>query len=117
VSWRFENLDPNRPEVDRSPVAYRFELVFRNRLPPQADGGSHAVAQLEMTGNEIGVKVGQEHVGNAEVMIRRERQILIDVTLRIDHGSGAALFVGNDVGRVRETVQIELLEDHLSIMP
>jgi hypothetical protein len=70
-----------------------------------------------MTGDEIGMKVGQEDVANAEVVIRRERQILIDVTLRIDHGGGAAVLVRYDVGGMRQTVQVKLLEDHASIMP
>jgi hypothetical protein len=117
MSRRFENLDPNRPEADHRPVADRLERVFRNRLPPQADGGASTVAQLEVAGNEVRMKVRQEHIGNAEVVISRECQILIDVPLRIDHGGGAALLVGNDVGRMRKTVQIKLLEDHLSIMP
>jgi hypothetical protein len=69
-----------------------------------------------MTGDEIGMKVGQEDVGNMEVVIRREGQILIDVTLRIDDSRVAALLVRDDVGCVRQTVQVKLLEDHLSIM-
>ena len=70
-----------------------------------------------MAGNEIGVKVCQEHVRNPQVVLRGKRQILIDVTLRIDDGCRAALLVGNDVGGMRETVQIELLENHPTIMP
>src|SRR6185503_15655606 len=109
MSRGFEHLDPNGPEVAHRSIADRLELVFGNRLPPQADGGSGAVAQLEVTGDEVRMKVRQEHVGNSEVVIRRERQILIDVALRIDDDGGAALLVGNDVGGMRETVQIKLL--------
>ena len=69
-----------------------------------------------MTRDEIGVKVRQEDVHDAEVVIRRKRQVLIDVTLWIDDGGRAAFFVGNDVRRMREAVQIKLFEDHVSIM-
>jgi len=113
---RFENLDPDRSEIDRGAIPDGLEFIFGNRLPAEADGGAHAVAQFEMTRDEIGVKVRQEDVHDAEVVIRRKRQVLIDVTLRIDDGGRAAFFVGNDVRRMREAVQIKLFEDHVSIM-
>jgi hypothetical protein len=61
--------------------------------------------------------VREEDVCDAKVVIRGERQILIDVALRVDHGGGAGLLVGNDVGGMCQAVQIKLLEDHASIMP
>jgi hypothetical protein len=42
----------------------------------------------------------------------RERQILIDVALRIDHGGGCGLLVADEIRRVGKAMQIELVEDH-----
>ena len=114
MSRRFENLNPDRSEIDRGAVANGPEFVFGNRLPAEADGGAHAVAQFEMTGDEIGVEVREEDVDDAKVVIRRKRQILVDVTLRVDHSGCSAFFVGNDVGGMREAVQIKLFEEHHS---
>jgi hypothetical protein len=42
---------------------------------------------------------------------------LIDVALRVDDRRNTTLLVGNDVGGVREAVQVELLEKHTTMMP
>ena len=43
---------------------------------------------------------------------RRERQVLVDVALRIDDGRRPRLLVADQVRRVREAIQIELFQDH-----
>jgi len=45
-------------------------------------------------------------------VIRSERQVLIDVALRIDDRGQATPLVANKVRGVREAVQIELSQDH-----
>ena len=55
-------------------------------------------------------------MGNAQAVLARKRQVLIDVALRVDDRRAARLLVADDVRRVRETVQIELLEDHAGII-
>jgi len=114
---RFQSLDPDRSEIDHRAVANRLEFIFRDRFPTEADDRAHAVAQLEVAGNEIRVEVRQEDVRDTKVVIGRERQILIDVALRIDDSRGTALLISNDVRGVCETVEIKLLEEHMSIMP
>jgi len=94
---RFQSLDPDRSKSDHAAVADRLEVEFRNRFPAEADRGARAVTQFEVTGDEIGVEVREEDVCDAKVVIRGERQILIDVALRVDNGGGTALLVGNDV--------------------
>jgi hypothetical protein len=46
------------------------------------------------------------------MVFRSERQVLIDVALRIDDGGHAARLVGNDVRGVSQAVQIELSQEH-----
>jgi len=87
------------------------------RPAPSADRRPGAIAQFEVSGEEIGVQVRQDHVGDAEVVFPGEGQVLLDVPLRIDHYRQAGVVVGNEVGGVRQTVEIKLLENHASIMP
>ena len=42
----------------------------------------------------------------------RVTQVLRDIALWIDHYGGSTFFVGNEVGRVRQTAQVVLLDDH-----
>jgi hypothetical protein len=63
------------------------------------------------------MEVRQKDVADAEVVLGRERQILVDITLRVDDDGNAGVFVGNNIGRVREAVQIELFQDHVGIIP
>jgi hypothetical protein len=65
-----------------------------------------------MARDEIGMEVREEDVRDAEIVIRSERQVLIDVALRIDDGCQAARLVGNDVRGVSQAVQIELSQEH-----
>jgi hypothetical protein len=65
-----------------------------------------------MTRDEIGMKVRQQHVRNPQVVFARERQILIDVALRVDDGSNLRAFVADEIRRVRQAVQVELMQNH-----
>ena len=65
-----------------------------------------------MAGNEVRVEVREKDVRDAEMMIRSERQVLIDVTLRIDDGRRPRVLVPDEIRRMREAIQIELFEDH-----
>ena len=56
------------------------------RCGAQIDRGAGAVAQLEVPGDEIGVKVREEDVRDPQAVLAGERQVLIDVALRIDDG-------------------------------
>src|SRR5262249_21161101 len=91
----------------------RREGVLRFRRRAEIDRGAGAVAQLEMTGDEVGVEVGEEDVRDAQAVRVGEGQVLIDVALRGDDGCGAGLLVADQVRRVREAIQIELVEDHV----
>ena len=58
------------------------------------------------------MKVGEEDVRDAQAVLGGEREVLLDVALRIDDRRGLRLLVADQIGRVREAIQIELLEDH-----
>jgi len=51
-------------------------------------------------------------MGDAQAVIRSERQVLIDVALRIDDRGQGTPLIANKVRCVRQAVQIELSQDH-----
>src|SRR5262245_40735404 len=73
---------------------------------------ARAIAQLQMPGDEIGMKVRQEDMPNLEVHQSGIVQILLDVALRIDDDRGPAWFIAKQVRRVCEATEVVLFEDH-----
>jgi hypothetical protein len=78
------------------------------------DGGSAAVAEFEMTGEEVGVEVSEEDVADVHAELVGVVDVLLDVSLRINHDGGAAGFVGDEIGCVGEAAEVVLLEEHIS---
>ena len=58
------------------------------------------------------MQVRQEHVGDAQAVLLRIRDVLLDVALRVDDGGHPGVLVTNEIRRVGETVEIELPENH-----
>jgi len=112
VPGRLQRLDAHVAEIDDAAVANRRERVFGVGGAAEIDRGAGAVTQLEVAGNEIGVEVGQKDMGDAQAVIRSERQVLIDVALRIDDRGQGTPLIANKVRCVRQAVQIELSQDH-----
>jgi hypothetical protein len=63
---------------------------------------------------KVGVEMRQEYALDLECVPGGESDILIRVSLRVNHCRHSCLFVSNNVGSVRQARQIELLEDHLT---
>ena len=57
-------------------------------LRAQVDRRAGAIAQLEVPGQKVGVQVGENDVADRQPVLLRERQVLLDVALRIDDDSG-----------------------------
>ncbi len=109
VSSAVRRTRPNSTDVA---VAERRERVLRLGPGTEIDGDAGAIAQLEMAGDEVGVKVREEDVRDPQAVLGRESEILIDVALRIDDGSRAGAGVADEVRGVRQAIQIKLLQDH-----
>jgi len=76
---------------------------------------AHAIAQLQMPGDEVGMEMRQEYMLDPEPALGGKRNVLVRVPLRVDDGGRACLLVSNHVGSVRQARQIELLEDHCTL--
>ena len=79
---------------------------------PEVDRRARPVAQLQVSGHEVGVQVRQHTCSIVQAVLLRELQVLIDVALRIHHRGRARSLVADQVRGVREALQIELLEQH-----
>jgi hypothetical protein len=97
MAGSFECLQANAAEFEDVAVRKRGETVFCFGFGAEVDGGAHAVAQFEMAGDEVGVKMGQEHVLDLEIVFGGDGQVLVDVPLGIDNGGGARFFIADQV--------------------
>jgi hypothetical protein len=80
--------------------------------PPDVEARPEAVPQLEMSGEEVRVEVGEEDMLDAHPPLLRHRDILVDVPLGVDDHGGPASLVAEEVGRMGEAAQVELMEEH-----
>ena len=103
-------------ELDPIAIGERRECVLRFRGGAEIDLRPDPIAQLEMAGDEIGVKVREDDVTNPQGVVLGKRDIFVDVALRVDHHRLAGLFVSNQIRRVREATEIKLVQDHRFIM-
>jgi hypothetical protein len=117
VARRGDRTQPHLTEVDLVTVGQAGEGVFGGRLGPEIDARAGAVAQLQVAGQEIGVQVRQHDMADGQAVLGGIGQVLLDIALRIDHDGLLRLLVGHDVRRVREALQIELLEQHEPLLP
>ena len=65
-----------------------------------------------MAGDEISMKVRQEHMPDLEAVPFGFVDIDLNIATRIDDRRRVRVFVPNEIGRLREALQVELLEDH-----
>ena len=112
VPRRFERLQPHAPEIDDVAVVERDERILGPRARAEVDPRAGAVAQFEVPGHEVGVEVREEHVLDAQPVLGGEREVVIDVTLRVDHRGAVRLLVADQVRGVGEAIQVELLQNH-----
>ena len=79
-------VQPHPAEFDDVAVGERRERVLRLGCGAEIDRRAGAIAQLEMAGDEVGVEVREEDVRDSQAVLPGERDVLIDVALRIDDG-------------------------------
>ena len=72
VTGRFERGQADLAELDDVAVAKRREPVLGLRRGAEIDRGAGPIAQLEMAGDEVGVKVREEDVRDPQVVLGRQ---------------------------------------------
>ena len=106
VARRLEDRQPHASEIEAVAVGHRRERELGLGLGAEMNPRAGAIAQLEMSGEEVGVEVRQEDVANLQAGLLGIGDVGIDVTLRIDDDGCAARWIADQVRRVREAVQV-----------
>ena len=88
------------------------ECVRRFRRGAKINRRADAIAQFQVSGDKIGVKVRQEDVLDLKRVLGGERKVLVRIALRIDDRRRACPPIPDKVGGVGQTRQIKLLENH-----
>src|SRR5207237_626741 len=104
-------LEPNLPERQALAIVERSELVLGIGARAEVDARAFAVAQLEMSGEEIGVEVSQKDVANPAPQPVGVLDIVVDVALRIDRRPQGGGIVGDQVGSMGQAAEVVLLKD------
>ena len=81
-------------------------------MRPSLDRRAGAVPKLQVSRDEIRVKMREQDVANLQAVAVRFLEVHIDVPPRIDDGRRARLLVTDEIRRLREAAEIELFEDH-----
>src|SRR4051812_43616147 len=79
VTWRLESREPHVSELDDVAGLEWSEAVFGLRRGAEVDRGAGAIPQLQVPGEEVGVKMGQEHVPDVESVFAGEGDVQVDV--------------------------------------
>ncbi|MGB0097145.1 MAG: hypothetical protein WBP81_31965 [Solirubrobacteraceae bacterium] len=76
------------------------------------DGRPLAVAELKMARDEVRVEMGEKHMADLAAQPVSVLEVLLDVPLRVDNRGDAAVLIGDQIRGVRQTAEVELLQDH-----
>src|SRR5579862_2757569 len=115
VARGFQHLQANAPEFQNIAIMKRSKRSRRLGGGAKNDSCAHAVPELQMSGDKIGVEVSQEYVLDLERVFSGQGNVLVCVALRINYHCRAARLVSDEVRGVRQAGQIELFEDHYAL--
>ena len=114
MAWGFENLETETREFECISVLHGAEFIFGLGLCAEPDICAAAVAQLEVSGEKVGVEVSEKDMADLNAELRGIVDVFLDVALGIDHDCRCAVFVGDEVGRMGEAAKVVLFEKHES---
>ena len=90
--------------------AHDLELGLGDRRVD--DLGARRLGELEVTRQEVGVEVGLDDQFDGEAELRGVGEVLGHVALRVDDDGPPGRLVTDQVRRVRQTLQVVLVEQH-----
>jgi len=70
------------------------------------------VAQFQMAGDKVSVKMGEEYVPDLEAEFPSIGQVLLDIALGVDDDGGRAGLVSEQIRSMGKAAQVVLFEDH-----
>jgi hypothetical protein len=112
MAGSFEDFEAQFRELERIAVFHRHESVFRLGTGAEMDGRAATVAQLQVAGDEVGVKMREEDVANLEAEFFCIGQVLLDIALGVDDDGGRAGLVSEQIRSVGKAAQVILFQNH-----
>src|SRR5579872_2926095 len=112
VAGRFEHLQAKAGEFERVAVFHGDEFVFRLGARAQMNGRTAAVAQFEVPGDEVGVKVTEKDMTDVQSEFVRVVEVLLNVALWVNYDAGRTGFVSEQVRGVGQATKIILFQEH-----
>ena len=112
MAGRLERPELDIPQLDRVSVGKSGELVLGLRPGAEVDLRAHAIAQLEVACQEVGVQMREQHMLDPAAAALGVGDVVVYVPLWIDDRRDAGCLVGDQIGRMGEAAEVVLLEDH-----
>ena len=112
VAGRVQGAHDDAPELELPAVVEGLVLVVGVGEPVDVDRGAGRVREAAVAGHVVGVVVGLEDVLDPHAHVAREREVLLDVELRVDDRGDARVLVTDEVRGAAEVVVGDLAEDH-----
>src|SRR4029450_8546207 len=112
VPWGRENLQPDLAAGERFSMGKWRKGELGLGLSPQANGRAKPIPQFNMAGEEISVKMGQKDILDVKNLLCCVLQILVNITLWINHDRRTRSCIGDEIGGMRETAKVILLQHH-----
>ena len=97
MSGSFHGLNSYIAKFDHVAIFQRRMIELRASSFAQTNSSSRLITQLDMTRQKVGVEVSQKDILDRVSASLRIGQILLNVTLWINHGSRFCLLIGNHV--------------------
>ena len=126
VSRRVQCLDSDMTDGEDIVVLEKMDVVvtglgpivlpFRVALVGQEEFYTILLAELASPREEVGVDVGFSHCHDAEIFLRRNRYVSIDVPLGVDHEGLARLLTTDEVGVLGKRRVENLAKKHVCVL-
>ena len=110
VARCLDDLELHVAKLDHVAVLHLHALKLRLGSAAEMDRRAGFVPQFNVAGDEVGMEVREEDVLDRVPAGPGVGEVLIDVSLGVDHRGRLRLFVGDHVRRVRQAGEVVLLD-------
>jgi len=111
VAGRVDDFQADLTELQHLAVGSLAQLETVVRRAATDDLCAAAFGQRLGAGDEVGMDMGFDGVGDAQALLSGQVEVDIDVAPRVDHCGDRGLAVAHQVGNLRQAVSIDRLED------
>ncbi len=111
VAGRVDDFQADLAEFQHLAIGSLAQLETVVRRAATDDLGAAAFGQRLGAGDEVGMDVGFDDVGDPQAFFAGQVEVDIDVAPRVDHRGDRGLAVSHQVGNLRQAVGVDGLEN------